>query len=328
MSQIVSAENTKYLEANEILFLEGDLGQEMYIIKRGHMEVLKREGTQMVTLATLGPGSVLGELSLLDAQPRSATAKASHFCELVIIDQNHLNKTYDKLPSWLSSLIKILVQRLRDTNQKKHIKDLIGALPLTLKILCLLTENQPVLLKEIAQKIKVIYGLNDIDFKKILKLLRLFQFIEITNGSENSQEIIVTQQEALHQYYEFLTYQNSSKSHPWASLTETDLLCLQILIDTAKNRGSRSRDKLQFNNENLKAEAEDQGIPIKLIASDNLESYIKLNILELEHAKANSVGNNKKNNLYLIDPEVVNQVIRFQTRLDYFNTSLEDYFLI
>lgn len=328
MSQIVSAENTKYLEANEILFLEGDLGQEMYIIKRGHMEVLKREGTQMVTLATLGPGSVLGELSLLDAQPRSATAKATHSCELVIIDQNHLNKTYDKLPSWLSSLIKILVQRLRDTNQKKHIKDLVGALPITLNILCQQTENQSVLLKDIAQKVKVIYGLNDIDFKKILKLLRLFQFIEITQGSENSQAVIVTQQEALKQYYEFITYQNSSKSHPWANLTETDLLCLQILIDTAKNRGSRSRDKLQFNDENLKTEAEAQGIPIKLIASDNLKTYTSLGILEVENIKASTSSQSKKNSQYLIDPEVINQVIRFQTRLDYFNTSLDEYFLI
>ena len=66
-------------EGGECAFTEGDLGSKMYVIRDGKVEILKstdqRPGAGY-KLASLLPGDCLGEMSLIDIQPRSATARA------------------------------------------------------------------------------------------------------------------------------------------------------------------------------------------------------------------------------------------------------------
>ena len=60
----------------EVIFSEGDDSHEAYLILSGRVEVLKAAPGGPLCLAVLGGGDLLGEMGLLEDQPRSATARA------------------------------------------------------------------------------------------------------------------------------------------------------------------------------------------------------------------------------------------------------------
>lgn len=96
------------------IFKEGDTGDSMYIIERGHIKIHKGN----TTLAILKDKEVFGELSLLDADTRSATATADTDCTLYKIDQEPFYELLDERPEVARGFIKILCQRLRVMNEK------------------------------------------------------------------------------------------------------------------------------------------------------------------------------------------------------------------
>jgi len=98
------------------IFKEGDIGDCMYIIQQGNIKIHK--GT--TTLAILKEKEVFGELSLLDADTRSASATADTDCTLYKIDQEPFYELMDERPEVAKGFIKILCQRLRTMNEKSR----------------------------------------------------------------------------------------------------------------------------------------------------------------------------------------------------------------
>ena len=77
------------LPAGKTVFVEGDAGQTMYIIESGAVDiVLAARGKQPI--AQLGPGEFFGEMSMLDDQPRFASAIASEPCRLLKVERADL----------------------------------------------------------------------------------------------------------------------------------------------------------------------------------------------------------------------------------------------
>jgi hypothetical protein len=70
------------LNADEVLFLAGDAGDGCYRLEEGLLKVtmVSRSGTERI-LAFLGPGKIVGELSMIDGRPRSATLIAARLRE-------------------------------------------------------------------------------------------------------------------------------------------------------------------------------------------------------------------------------------------------------
>lgn len=102
----------------DVLFNEGQLGDQMYIITEGKVKLghTSPDGRESI-LAILGPGELLGELSLFDPGPRTATAVA-------LTDVSALGLGHQALRPWLTgrpevaeSLLQALAQRLRRTNE-------------------------------------------------------------------------------------------------------------------------------------------------------------------------------------------------------------------
>lgn len=75
--EIVRASTKVQVESGEVLFLQGVQAQALYILQSGELQVraIGEQGEDIV-LATLGPGTVVGELALIDGGPRSATVDA------------------------------------------------------------------------------------------------------------------------------------------------------------------------------------------------------------------------------------------------------------
>ena len=67
-------------------------------------------------LALLGPGDVVGELSLIDGKPRSATVTATSDLEVLELDRADLFKLMAKAPPVVRKLLESLAQRLRDAD--------------------------------------------------------------------------------------------------------------------------------------------------------------------------------------------------------------------
>lgn len=106
------------LRAGAFLFKEGDLSRELYIVKTGELLVTQRHGSQTVELARLGPRAVLGEMSLLDNQPRSATVRAVTESTLMVIAPLTFQRFLKQAPVWLLAIVKVVTHRLRDTNAR------------------------------------------------------------------------------------------------------------------------------------------------------------------------------------------------------------------
>jgi len=108
------------VKAGSLLFKEGDLSREVYIVKQGTLSVSQRRGSQQIELARLQDRAVLGEMSLLDNQPRSATVRAITDCQLTVIAPATFQTMLHLIPAWLLAVLKVVTHRLRDTNNKIH----------------------------------------------------------------------------------------------------------------------------------------------------------------------------------------------------------------
>lgn len=112
--------------AGRTLFFEGTPGEIMYLIHSGKVGIYKTvENKDDLLLAMLGPGSYFGEMSLLDSQPRSATAKIVEDGELVVITKKVFDQMLETDPritsKLLITLVRVALHRLRTTDEK--IKD-------------------------------------------------------------------------------------------------------------------------------------------------------------------------------------------------------------
>lgn len=106
------------LKPNEILLKEGEHSNSMYWVQTGQLVVTKKRGVEDVILGHIYSGELVGEISFLDQEPRSATVKAVTECDLVQIPQETIDSIYKTEPKWLEILVKTLAERLRKANAR------------------------------------------------------------------------------------------------------------------------------------------------------------------------------------------------------------------
>lgn len=101
------------------LFHEGDPGERMFIITEGKMKLghTAPDGRESL-LAILGPNELLGELSLFDPGPRTATATALTEVQLLALHHTALRPWLAGRPEVAEALLQALAQRLRRTNDQ------------------------------------------------------------------------------------------------------------------------------------------------------------------------------------------------------------------
>ena len=99
--------------AGHIVFAQGELRDCMYVVVAGEVEI-RIDG---VTIATAGPGSLIGEMALIDEGPRSSTVVARVASELVPIDQKRFLFLVQQTPKFALAVMKTLSERLRRTDE-------------------------------------------------------------------------------------------------------------------------------------------------------------------------------------------------------------------
>lgn len=108
----------KHLKKGDALMKEGDNSNSMYWVQGGTLRLFKKKGQGFIELGVVHSGEVVGEMSFLDSQPRSASVEALQPCDIVEIPRGNFDEFINSQPSWMKSLIQTLVKRLRSTNNR------------------------------------------------------------------------------------------------------------------------------------------------------------------------------------------------------------------
>src|SRR5512145_572414 len=101
-----------------VLFREGEPGKEMYVVQQGRVTVSKKVGDVEKILASLGPGEFLGEMSILNNKPRSATATCAEPAKLLVIDAKTFEAMIRSNAEIAIRMIKKLSDRLAEANEQ------------------------------------------------------------------------------------------------------------------------------------------------------------------------------------------------------------------
>ncbi len=107
------------LHRGQALFTEGDLADRVFIIEHGWVMISSiAPGGREIVLGIRGPGDVIGDLSVLDGAPRSATAVAVGDVEATVSPGSALTRALSDAATAME-LLRILAVRLRDADRKR-----------------------------------------------------------------------------------------------------------------------------------------------------------------------------------------------------------------
>ena len=110
---------SKSFDPGELIVVEGQTGNGLYVILSGNVEVLKgdlRENPQV--LAKRGAGDVFGEMALLGEWPRTASVRALDTVQCLGIDRWVFLSQLEQHPQVTIKMLQILAQRLRDSDAR------------------------------------------------------------------------------------------------------------------------------------------------------------------------------------------------------------------
>jgi CRP/FNR family transcriptional regulator, cyclic AMP receptor protein len=107
-------EKAQEFPAKATIFSEGTPGDVMYVVLEGEVELLVRDEV----LDTAGPGDLIGEMALIDAKSRSATARVKSDCRLAPVDERSFLFLVHEHPLFALDVMRVLAERLRRMNAR------------------------------------------------------------------------------------------------------------------------------------------------------------------------------------------------------------------
>ena len=114
LAKIAKAADEVNVPAGYALADQGQTGREAFVIIEGSATV-RRNGKKV---AVLGPGAVVGELSLLDHGPRTATVTTDTDASVLVLDQRHFAAVIDEVPAITHKIMSVLAGRIRDLDRQ------------------------------------------------------------------------------------------------------------------------------------------------------------------------------------------------------------------
>ncbi len=99
----------------QVIFAEGEASSYLYIVVSGEVRVFKENSGKLMPVTIVGPKDFIGELSMFNDEPRSATAIATKDTQLMIIKKSDIRKVLRSCPEWVSNIMITISDRLRST---------------------------------------------------------------------------------------------------------------------------------------------------------------------------------------------------------------------
>lgn len=108
-------EETEFKE-NDIIFRENEPGEELYVIIRGSVRVVRGEAASESVIAVLGERECFGEMAILDDEPRSATAKAAEDSLMLKLNRDDFRDLIREEPEVAFGIFRVFTRRIRQAN--------------------------------------------------------------------------------------------------------------------------------------------------------------------------------------------------------------------
>lgn len=116
--ELASVTESQSVAAGEIIFHAGDIGDALYVVRSGEIELFVKDTTgQKIVLTVAETNDLFGELSMLDSRPRSATAVALVDSELLLLDRGDLLLLFRKQPGASLNMLAAMSEKVRKADR-------------------------------------------------------------------------------------------------------------------------------------------------------------------------------------------------------------------
>ena len=242
----------KTFRRGSLMFIEGETSAEMYIVKSGRIRVLKQEGESTVELAVLGPGSVLGELALLDGQPRTATAQVVEDVTAVVVDDGTFARTLASSPPWPKDIIMEIVKRLRVTMKKASDDIVQKSIAGVIRVITLYNANEGferegcrcVPVSRTKSLIASVTGLGSLEVENVLLHLILKDMILIRKNELGQEYCMLKNVDVLLLYMNYLRAKQRGSALVGEEFTEKGAGLLDVFVSAGEKNGAKVQSGL------------------------------------------------------------------------------------
>jgi len=118
---------TRTFQDLEVIFEEGNYGNEMYIVHSGLVKLVKQSMGREMVIATIQPGEFFGEMALVDNAPRSVSAVAvADQTRLLALDRDKFLFLVSHQPAFALTVMHVLCQRIREMNERLSTLERMG----------------------------------------------------------------------------------------------------------------------------------------------------------------------------------------------------------
>jgi len=97
---------------DSVIFCEGEPGDELFIIQKGSVKIIKITENNEILLAVLKSGDIFGEMALLESKPRAAGAVAYEDCQLMAVNKSNFQQMIKTQPQLIARLTTLLAERI------------------------------------------------------------------------------------------------------------------------------------------------------------------------------------------------------------------------
>lgn len=116
LAELSTALKVRDLDAGQVLFNLGDLGDEMFVIQAGHVGIFVSDSSEAEAespIRIFAPGETLGEMALIDGSPRSASARALEPSQVLVLTRREFHRLLSNNPDMAISIMSDLSSRIR-----------------------------------------------------------------------------------------------------------------------------------------------------------------------------------------------------------------------
>lgn len=108
----------KDYQDGEIIVRQGDVGDAMYVIQQGEVEVLAERDGEQTLLRVAKEGELLGEMAIFEQQPRSATLRARGGVRLLTVDKKNFLRRISEDPTIAFRVVEVMAKRVRELSDE------------------------------------------------------------------------------------------------------------------------------------------------------------------------------------------------------------------
>lgn len=173
------------------IFIEGDRGDDAYVLKTGQVEISVMDGNRKLVLTRLTEQSVFGEMALiLDAHLRTATATALEDCHVIRIPKKAFDAYMRSAPSVISKCLVVIATRLNElTDKASHAgPDLFESTAQVLHLMQVHHWNNLLYDKTVAA-LATLTAQTDDQVGEVLEMMTAMNLIKITRSKKDHKRI-------------------------------------------------------------------------------------------------------------------------------------------